>query len=34
MAPKFSVTVEPLSVVMSAENRPGAPEVLVMLAFR
>jgi hypothetical protein len=33
-APKFSVVVEPLSVEMSAEKRPGAPLVLVMVELR
>ena len=34
MAPKFSVVVEPDSVEMSAEKRPGAPLVLVMVELR
>ena len=34
IAPKFSVAVLPDSVVMSAEKRPGAPEVLVIGAVQ
>ncbi len=34
MAPKFSVVVAPDSVEMSAEKRPGAPLVLVMVELR
>ena len=34
IAPKFSVAVPPDSVVMSAEKRPGAPEVLVTVLLR
>ena len=34
MAPKFSVTVDPDSVLMSAAKRPGAPEVRVRRELR